>query len=251
MSGRILAADDMPPPAETPEPEPEQQETPPAAPAEPEPAPASEEKPKPEPDAASELRKRLDALTREKWEARRQAEALAAELEQLRRPPPPQGQADPVEAAKAQLRMEAAQQNFNAACNRVFEAGRAEFATFEEDVSRLNAVGAGQRPDFLTAITALPEGHRVYHQRASTLDEAARVLSLHPMAMAVELARLAQTPAPAPAPAPPPVVSQAPPPIRPIGGGGRSPMPMDKLSTADWIRARDKEVAERRERGER
>lgn len=276
MSDRILA-DPPERTAEAPEPEPKApppvKSTPETAPDEPEtPEPASkeaegeEEAPAeptetPEEAAAAKARKdlhgRIKELTQEKWEHKRNADALAARLAELERPQPQPGQAaDPVEVAKHQLRMEAAQREFNQRCNDTFAAGKSEYPDFEAAVSAMMAVGAGNRPDFLAAVTQLPEGHRVYRQLASNLDDAARVLALPPMQMAVELARMEarlaggtqerrETEAPKSL-APP--VSSAPPPIRPIGGGSRAlPTVSDpKVSMADFIRIRDREEAERR-----
>jgi hypothetical protein len=196
-------------------------------------------------DELSQLKERYDALNREKWEARRQAEMLAARVAELERPAPPPGQPqDPVEVAKQQLRAEEMQRSFNAACNATFAKGKAEFPDFEQAVGALNAVGAGQRPDFLSAVTALPEGHKVYRQLAGNLDEAARVLALPPMQMAVELAKMAVVAA-TPVTRPPPQVSNAPPPIRPIGGASRNPTPANE-SMEEFIARRDKEAAARR-----
>jgi len=148
--------------------------------------------------------------------------------------------------------MEEGKRQFDAACNRVFQAGKDEFPDFEQAVTALAAVGAGQRFDFLAAVTQLPEGHKVYRQLASNLDEAARVLALPPMQMAVELARMEAKLAGNGEPAAPkslaPPVSQAPAPIKPIGGGSRAvPSAADpKTSMADFIRIRDKEESERR-----
>lgn len=258
MSDRILADPEDRPAESEPEPEapvgstPEPQETPEAASAE-----AEAEAPAPE-DSAKKLREyqaRIDALTREKWEARRDAEARAQRLAELERPAPQPGQEqDPVEVAKHQLRMEEGKRQFDAACNRVFAAGKTEFPDFEQAVTALAAVGAGQRFDFLAAVTQLPEGHKVYRQLASNLDEAARVLALPPMQMAVELARMearlaangSHEPAAPKSLAPP--VSQAPAPIKPIGGGSRAVLSAadPKVSMADFIRIRDKEESERK-----
>jgi hypothetical protein len=282
MSERILAD-----PPERPEPPedapPPQKPTPPA----PKPAPADEAKPEPErepaaaegeategeapaPDPAAEetakrlreYKERVDALTREKWEARRQAEATAARLAELERPAPQPGQAqDPVEVAKYQLRMEAAQRDFNERCNKTFQAGKAEFGeNFEHAVRALQAVGAGARLDFLDVISDLPNGHQVYHQLAGNLDEAARLLALPPRKMDRELDRMsleaeraAQAAGGEPAaPRSPSVpVSSAPAPIRPIGGGSRSAPSLDRMTTAEFIKARDREEVERRKAKER
>jgi hypothetical protein len=265
MSERIL----LDPPerkAEAPEPEPKApppvkstpeppQETPEPASTEAEGEGEAEKAPEPtetpEDKATKAFHARIKELTQEKWEAKRNAEALAQRLAELERPQPQPGQqGDPVEIAKQQLRNEQAKRDFDTACNKTFAQGKAEYPDFDEAVKALQAVGAGQRFDFLAVVTHLPEGHKVYRQLASNLDEAARVLALPPLAMATELARLeaklaGSSQEPAPKSLAPPV-SNAPEPIRPIGGGSRAVPSLEKMSMAEFIKARDKEEAERR-----
>jgi hypothetical protein len=274
MSGRIMAdaADPKPPPPPDPQPDPPPP-PPPAPPAAPEPprppareaSVAREAEPEGEPDEASaesqgevkpaelpaEFQKRLDRATWEKYEARRQLEETQARLAQIERERAqalrPSGEPDPVETAKEQLRAEARQREFDAACNEVARKGREEYGTeFGDAVRSLNAVGYGNRPDALGAIASLPDGHRVYRSLAADLDNAARVLSLPPMMMAMELARMSQRAAPngeTNTPATPlPPLTRAPEPQTPIRGTSRSgPVPLEKTSMADFIRRRDAE----------
>lgn len=277
MSDRIRLADPIPEPAPAPAAEPE---PPPQAPVEstPEREPEREPQAAPEPaegdepdgdgepegeakpasaDDARKIQNRLRAEVRAKHEAMREAAAAKALLEDLQRrqaqQQPGQPAGDAVEEAKRQLRAEQQQAAYNAACNKTFTAGKGEFPDFEDAVGALNAVGAGNRTDFLTAITAIPDGHRVYHALAQDLDNAARVLSLHPLQMAVELARMSVAQPAGNALAgngtpEPPAVSNAPPPIRPLRGASRGPLPLDKVSMAEFIKQRDREEAERRGR---
>lgn len=268
MSGRIMAdaADDPAPPQPTPQPDPPARPPPPPPPTpEPPPPPAREAEPEGEPDETAaepqgevkpadlppDIQKRLDRATWEKYEARRQLEETQARLAQIERERAqalrPDGGQDPVETAKAQLRAEAREREFNAACNEVARKGHEEYgADFGDAMRSLNAVGYGNRPDALDAIASLPDGHRVYRALAADLDNAARVLSLPPMKMAMELARMSQRAAPngetaAPA-APLPSLTRAPEPQAPIRGTSRSgPVPLEKTSMADFIRRRDAE----------
>jgi len=285
MSGRIML-DDGPqerqaqapkPPAEPdPPPAPPQEpvqppEAPPAAPpareAETPPAAAtgpgngiSEAPPEgaPETDAesASDLKRRIDRLTWEKYDAQRRAQEAERQMqawqEAQRRAAMPPGADDPEARAFQRFQAEQAQRDFNQACNRVFEAGSRDYPDFREAVSALQAVGYGNRPDALGAIAAMPEGHHVYRALAQDLDNAARILALPPMHMAVELARMAHqrdaahTPgngtAP-PAAAPTASITRAPAPLRPVGGNSSRPekRPED-MNTAEWIRWRDKQT---------
>jgi hypothetical protein len=213
-------------------------------------------------ESARKLQARVTRLNREKWEAKRDAAAAQARLDELQRayqaaqpPQPGAPPADAVELAKQQLRAEQAMREFNEACNRTAAAGRTEFGStaFDEAIGALNAVGAGQRPDFLEAVTQIPDGHRLYPLLAADLDNAGRILALPPLRMAVELAKLAlvaPTPAAeangaAPSPSELPPVSQAPPPIRPIRGVARNPNPANE-TMAEFIKRRDKEEGEKR-----
>jgi len=265
MSDRIrldnydAAVADEPP--EKPAPEPAREE---AAPPEPqqqpeEPAAATTEEPAAEkPAAPTPEQQRIDRLTREKYEAQRQRDEYAAILAAQQRAQQnqqnvqygQQGQHDPIEAARQQglqqAREEAVAARFNADCNTLFEKGQSEYGDMTDAVSALNAVGYGARPDALMALTRLPDGHRIYRELAGDLDNAARILNLEPMAMAMEFARMSRGEAPAGNGAAAPV-TRAPPPVRPVGGNAaRAAKPLDKMSMAEFIRERDR--TERRSR---
>jgi hypothetical protein len=128
----FLAGADATPAPETPAAEPEK-----AAEA----APEAEEKPEatatPEeaetaaddadkPKQTPWFQKRIDELTREKHDARREAERLAQEISALRQPQtddegnPVQPPADPVAIARQMVE----QQRFDDACNQIYEKGR-------------------------------------------------------------------------------------------------------------------------------
>ena len=271
MSDRIRAAEEQlpesppapesPPPLPASPPSPVPDSPPPERPEQP---PAREAETLPtEPPMPLELQKRWDRLTWEKYDYKRRAEEAERLIqtwqEEQRRPQLPPGQTDPKQEALEQFRAEQTMREFNAACNEVYRKGRHEFGEAMDEAKRaLDAVGWGGRPDALAAIAALPDGHRVYRELASDLDNASRVLSLSPMAMAVELARMAVSGATprdtagqgsdgAGASTPPVPVTRAPEPLRTVGGTSRTaPVPLDKTSMADFIRRRDSE--ERRSR---
>jgi hypothetical protein len=177
-----------------------------------------------------------------------------------------QGQAappdDPYERGRREEREAVLVNQFNQACNTLFEKGRQEFGDAMADaVGALNAVGWGGRPDALAQLTQLPDGHRVYRQLAGDLDNAARVLSLPPMQMAMELARMsrgeagASSPPLAEAPASPREAGDVSrgtydrEPVRRIGGQSRGadrPLDHPQVSMAEYIRRRDRD-----ERGSR
>jgi hypothetical protein len=211
--------------------------------------------PPPEEAAAADLKARVDTLTRQKYEAQRQrdeyAQMLAQQRQYQQQPQYQQGQPpDPIEAARAEGRQQAHEQavaaRFNEACNGLFQRGQEEFGDMPDAVGALNAVGYGNRPDVLAALTKLPDGHRVYRELAGNLDNAARVLAMDPMEMAIELAKMSRS-GNGVARETSSGVSRAPAPLRSVGGtAAPAAKTLDKMSMAEFIRHRDRE--ERRSR---
>ena len=158
-------------------------------------------------------------------------------------------------AAEARARELAAAQAFQAECNKVADAGRAAFPDFAERIGQLVEVagvkdGGAQAQatyaNFLNAAMETGEAPRLLHELGGDPNEAARIMALSPVKMAMELGRRA-----AKAPAPP--VSAAPKPITPIGSRGGQHEAVsaadpraDALSTREWMERRDAEVKARR-----
>lgn len=244
------------PPAEPLEPTPSPVEEPPAAP-QPEPGDDAPTAPVMPPDAAQ---KRIDRLVRENYEYKRQLEQQRQRWDEIQRQQQqaalPPGQVDARAQARAEIHQEDLVRRFNESCDNLYAKGKAEYGQEMDDaVAAMRAVGWGDRPDALAAITQLPDGHRVYRELAANLDNAARVLSLPPMAMAMELASMARGAQAGSndngtggAADNDNGATRAPQPIRPITGGtarGRE-APLDKVSMAEFIRRRDRD--ERRSR---
>src|SRR5690349_16010524 len=138
----------------------------------------SEAKPdesKEEPKRTPWFQQRIDELTRQRWEERRRAEALEAELtryrqpqsqpDQQQQPNTQQPQADIEQLAMLRARQIAADQVFNEQCNKTYEAGKGAYPDFDEAVRGLGMLTGGQVPrDFLDAVTALPNGQDVYYK---------------------------------------------------------------------------------------
>ena len=185
------------------------------------------------------FQKRIDELTREKWEARREAEAAKALADALK------AQADPTTtptldhpaidrlvAERAQQLVQA--QRFNENCNATYQKGKEKFQDFDDSVQGYSLLGGLQdKRDFLEAVTSLPNGDAVFYHLGKNLDEASRVLSLSPVHMAVELTRLADKLKATPA------VSRAPAPIKPIGGAGKADGYRDDMTLDEFIRWRE------------
>lgn len=180
------------------------------------------------------VQRRIDQLTREKHEEKRQREALEAQLRQYQQPAetsqqPQQRQmsADDVRAEAKRLIQE---EKFNEACNKVFDAGKTEFPDWDSSLRTFQMLG-GASPEFLEAVTAMDAGHKVLHHLGQNPEVAERLLSLPPLRMALELARLETTVGQAK----PKPVSNAPAPINPIGGRSSPVEPEEFASAAEQI----------------
>lgn len=194
------------------------------------------------------FQKRIGELTREKYEARRQAEQAAAEAQQVRdqlarlqqgEPYEPQAQ-DVQTLVQQQAAKLVAEQTFNDQCNKVYAAGKAEFPDFDQAVANLQMVGVNR--DFLELATTSDAAAKLLNHLGNDLDEAARIAKLPPVQMARELTRLEfklATPTAKP-------VSKAPAPIKPIGAAGASDVGLrDDLPMDEWLRRREQQRKQR------
>lgn len=158
------------------------------------------------------------------------------------------------ELAQQKAREIAAQKEWNDRCNSVVEAGRKEFPDFNQQVDRLKGLvdfndraEAQRYVSLVEAALDTGEGHRLIHALGQDLDEAARLMRLSPTKMAVELTKMALKPVDP--------VSGVPKPITPLGSRGAphtavepdDPERGDRLSTAEWMRRREAQIAARRQ----
>ncbi|MCA8326172.1 hypothetical protein [Burkholderia cepacia] len=219
----------VPPTTETPEQAHEPAETS-TAPGTEQPANATEQ-PQQEKPKNDWVQRRIDQLTREKHEEKRRCEALEARLRELQ-PDATTTTAQPMTAE--QIRAEAArlvaQEKFDAACNKVFDAGKTEFPDWDTSLRTFQMLG-GASQDFLEAVTSMDAGHKVLHHLGQNPEEAERLLSLPPLRMALELARLETTVGQVK----PKPVSNAPAPINPVGGRSAPVEPEEFATTAEQI----------------
>ena len=144
-----------------------------------------------------------------------------------------------VETRAAQL---AAEREFNKTCDEIYAKGKEEFKDFDSKISNFQKLG-GLPPALIEASIEAGPSHKILHYLGENMDEAARVLALPPLKMAVAVSKLGDKLSKAPA------VSQLDEPIKPISGrstapaGGANPedMPLDQ-----WMAWRDKQISERK-----
>ena len=177
------------------------------------------------------VQRRIDQLTREKFEERRQREALETQLRQYQQPAEAESSDRPMtaEQIRAEAKRLVQEERFNEACNKTFEAGKKDFPDWDASLRTFGMLG-GASQEFLEAITAMDAGHKVLHHLGQNPEAAERLLSLPPIRMAMELSRLEASLSKA---APP--VSKAPPPISPVGGRAAPAEPTEFGSTEEYV----------------
>jgi flagellar biosynthesis GTPase FlhF len=179
------------------------------------------------------VQRRINQLANERKEALLRAEAAEARLRESSPNQQPESRPMTQDEIRAEAKRLVQQERFDESCNKVFDAGKTEFGgEWDSSLKTFQMLG-GASPDFLEAITSMDNGHKVLHALGQDPETAERILSLPPLRMALELARLeakAGTSAPTPK-----QVSKAPAPITPVGGKSAPVEPAEFASTAEYI----------------
>jgi len=144
-----------------------------------------------------------------------------------------------VETRAAQL---AAEREFNKTCDEIYARGKEEFKDFDSKISNFQKLG-GLPPALIEASIEAGPSHKILHYLGENMDEAARVLALPPLKMAVAVSKLGDKLSKAPA------VSQLDEPIKPISGRAAAPAgwqnPED-MPLEQWMAWRNKQISERK-----
>lgn len=208
-----------------------------------------------EPPAPKDNReKRIAKLTAQLAKSRQTIEELRAGRSAGVQDLTPEEFNQKVEEVAAQRR---SAEEFNRRSNEAAEAGRKEFgeSQFKERIDSLatlvDPTDRASQDRYVRFIqTALETGkaHAVCFALGADLDRAEEILNMGPAQQAIALERLAQGTAPK--------VSAAPKPITPVGAKGPAHTAVsaddkdraDNLSTAEWMRRREAQIAERGKR---
>lgn len=209
-----------------------------------------------EPPAQDWRDKRIATLTKRLRELQEKGNAPAPAPEPTATPAPLQPPTNLDALVNQRARELANIQDFNRRCDDAALAGRSAFgeAEFNGRIQNLQKLVDNTDPnsvkaynDLLMAALETGEAPRVLFDLGADLNEAQKVLSMTPTKMAVEMTRKAAMP--------PGTVSAAPKPITPIPSRGAAnerispddPDRSDHLSTAEWMRRREAQLAERRQ----
>lgn len=221
---------------------------------------------KADPDADAErktpwFQRRIDELTREKYEARRESENLKARLQALEaqavpnpadkdNPNPAKTMSPAEQEAMITARAEekARMMEFTKECNKIYESGTKAFDDFGKSLEAFNQLGGLNTPQGANLVAASMETddpHKVLYALSKDLDEASRLMSLPPIRQAAALIKFANSLAAKPA-----AKSKAPPPIKGLNGQADSTRNMDddSMDMNEWIATRERQLAERRKR---
>jgi len=213
-------------------------------------APATPVVPPPKEDWRDARIKRLTAKLRELQPGAKPDESEPS-------PPSPDPGTRLAEAEIERRAQELSRQNsaiaeFNRQCNDAAAAGQKTYKDFDSRITSLRQLAGGPEDltqqvaynQFVAAALETGEAPKLLHVLGGDLDEAARIMALNPVRMAIELTRLAARDLDT-------NTSQAPKPISPVGGRGAphtsidpaDPERADRLTTAEWMTRRNAQVA--------
>jgi len=207
--------------------------------------------------------RRIGELTARNREQRAELERLRAQAQprdpngQFRDQTPPPPNAPPDRATiddqiEQRAQILAANQEFNRRCDEVAIAGRKIYPDFDAQVGRLVGLVDNMDPqsmarynEFLNAALETGEAAKLIHALGGDLDEASRILSMNPRQMTVALTRMADRPVQE--------LSRAPRPINPAATSAQAQRTStspddpgsDQMSTEEWMRRRNEQVAAR------
>lgn len=183
---------------------------------------------------------RLDEKTRKQRDAERRADEAEARLAAIAPPEAnPEQDLDNLVEQRAEALL--AKRDYDKKAQAWLTAGQKDYGkeTFNEMCSDVSDMGAGDSRFFMSLVTdpeIIPDGHKVIAALRESPDETQRIMALDPVKMAAALTRFAATNS---AKAPEAPISQAPAPIRPIGGSAKPSGPDDSQDIKTWLANRN------------
>jgi hypothetical protein len=183
---------------------------------------------------ADAIQRRIDQLTREKYEERRHREAIQARLQQYEQQGQETPQQEPVDldaAVEARIK----QREFEKKTDSVYQAGKAEFPDFDKSLETFKLFG-GIPPAMSDVVLEIDDAHKVLNHLGSNPAEVERLMSMSAPRMALEIGRIEASLKQIK----PPPISKAPAPISPIGGKSAPVEPAEFGSTEEYAAWRRK-----------
>lgn len=190
------------------------------------------------------IQRRIDRLTKERSDLKTENENLKRQL--AAKPDDEKALTEDEVERRAEIKAEEKrlQRQFADDCDKLASEAKKIDKDFDKKVG-LMAEEVGNIPSQMIGILAdLPNGGAVLSHLTNDLDAAEEVYKMSPARMALKLAKLSDKLIEEAKPKR--AISKVPPPNEPLGGKGNTPEVLsDKLSDQEWIRIRNREVAEK------
>ena len=143
--------------------------------------------------------KRIDKLTAQKYRERQAREAAEQELAMLKQAQNQNKNETDIESVIEQRVQQRLQQQefakreaeFNTACNKTYQTGKAEFSDFDDKINNLSMIGLDR--ETLDLIATSDHGAKILNFLGEDLEEADRILNLPPLRRARELTKIEST----------------------------------------------------------
>ena len=188
-------------------------------------------------DDIEELRKRNARIHAEKRAAERERRNLEAQLKQMQSGQPAEESDDQrIQRLAAQ---QVAQQRLNDMALSIAEAGRKEFADFDEACKVMGEIGATHQMVEACA-EASTNPARVWHYLGNNPDEAERIARMSPHQAGVAIAKVAHKLEQVKS------VSKAPPPVKPLQARNKTIVAPEEEDIDVWMRKEDERWSQRR-----
>lgn len=199
-------------------------------------------------------RRRADALEAENTSLKAAVEALSAgrgkddEDDDAERSAEPAAKSNPRGKTDDQLVEERAAQivasnDFNKACNELFDKGEAEYKEdWKEVMDNINSLGGfRENPTALSIIMELPDSHKIVHELGNDPELADRIFQLSPVKMTVELTKISDRLSKPKREK----ISEVPDPVKPLKNVRKTPSPelKDDEPVGDWMKKREAQLA--------
>lgn len=200
------------------------------------------------------IQKRMEALTADKYKARSEAEALRKQNEALLlqlaaakanndpdKTVVPTAEIEALANAKAKdiAAQLSAETMFNNRIEDIWQNGVKEYTDFSLAVENIKLLGETFQNALPIIAETTKDAHKVIHHLSQNLDESNRILSLPPIRLAAEIARLEAS---LNKPAPPKQISNAAKPITTVSGTKPAAKDFDasdtSISTEQWMKNR-------------
>lgn len=196
------------------------------------------------------VKPRIDQLTREKNELMRQLQAANEKLLAKKEEQPPADGKKKIDMndpeVQALISETASSVAFNQTCQSIFDKGVEEHGdAFKIAVNNIREKTAGLNPQVVAAAIATGSAHDVIKIMGDNPDIAQQIIHTPPLKMALEMSKLLGNKGKK-------SKKDLPPPVDPIGGGGKPPSTDEgNLPIDAWMAKREKEVRENPRRGRR